>query len=126
VAALDYSPATFAAAAVGEPADAMDGAVRFVVRRRMSRGGLESHFAWSERLRGGRPGDLNAWETIKVESPRVADRLRGVERCQAPAVEVIREHDSPGTFHYCDPPYLHETRTARGAYRYEMTTAKHR
>ena len=38
----------------------------------------------------------------------------------APAVEVIREHAGPDVLHYCDPPYLHETRTARGTYRFEQ------
>jgi DNA adenine methylase len=44
-----------------------------------------------------------------------------------PAVEVIRQEDTPATLFYLDPPYLHETRTARKAYaRFEMTEADHR
>src|SRR5690349_7923975 len=52
---IEYSRASF------EWAIQNSGAVAELVRRRMSRGGLGTHFAWSERLRGGRPGDVNAW-----------------------------------------------------------------
>jgi DNA adenine methylase len=105
--------------------DPIERAAGFLVRNRFSRGGLGMTFAWSERLRGGRPGDLNAWETIKAELPRVAERLRGVEIRQAPALEVIREFDGPDTCFYLDTPYLPSTRTACDTYRYEMTTADH-
>jgi DNA adenine methylase len=123
--ALEYSPATFAAAAVGAPTDTVDAAVRFLVRNRMSRGGLGQSFAWSDRLRGGRPGDLNAWETMRAELPAIAQRLRGVEIRRAPALELIRQHDGPETVVYADPPYLPSTRTARTAYRHEMAAGDH-
>ncbi|MFN8304046.1 MAG: hypothetical protein U0U46_16280 [Saprospiraceae bacterium] len=32
----------------------------------------------------------------------------------------------PSTFVYLDPPYLHETRSSRTRYRFELTTAQHR
>jgi DNA adenine methylase len=41
-------------------------------------------------------------------------------------VEPFRKHDGPGTLFYCAPPYLPETRTARGAYAFEMSAADHR
>jgi DNA adenine methylase len=122
---LEYSPETFERAAVGEPVDDLDRVVRFLVRNRMSRGGLGKDFAWSERLRGGRPGDLNAWETIKAQLPALAERLAGVEIRHARALDVIREFDAPETTHYVDPPYVPMTRTARGIYRYEMSVDQH-
>jgi DNA adenine methylase len=103
----------------------IEAAVRLLVRNRFSRGGLGEDFAWSDRLRGGRPGDLNAWETIKQELPRIARRFCGVElRCQD-ELEVIRELDGRGVLHYVDPTYLPSTRTARNTYEYEMTEADH-
>jgi DNA adenine methylase len=125
---LEYDRPTFAwslrPAPPGE--DEVAAAVRFLVRNRMSRGGLGRDFAWSERLRGGRPGDLNAWETFKAEVLlRVASRLAGAElRCRD-AVEVIEEFDGPDTLFYLDPPYPHATRTAVGTYAHEMTDADH-
>jgi DNA adenine methylase len=44
-----------------------------------------------------------------------------------PALQVIRAEDGPATLFYCDPPYLHETRTATKAYGpCEMSEADHR
>jgi DNA adenine methylase len=97
----------------------------FIVRRRFSRGGMGRTFAWSDRLRGGQPGDRNAWETFKRGLPRLARRLRHVELLCQDALEVIREHDGPETLLYLDPPYLRETRTAPTVYEHEMTAADH-
>jgi DNA adenine methylase len=105
--------------------DPMESAVRFLVRHRFSRGGMGRTFAWSERKRGGRPGDLNAWETFKAQLPAVAARLLGVRLECRNALETIREHDGPGVLVYCDPPYLHSTRTATEVYRHEMTPDDH-
>jgi DNA adenine methylase len=106
--------------------DELQAAVRFLVRHRMSRGGLGREFAWSNRLRGGRPGDVNAWETLKRSVlPRIARRLRGVELLCQDALEVIRAHDGPDTLFYLDPPYPHSTRSVRDAYRHEMSQADH-
>jgi DNA adenine methylase len=114
---------TFAWSLVSAPLEA---AVRFLVRNRFSRGGLGRDFAWSDRLRGGRPGDLNGWQTIRRELPRIARRLARVElRCQD-ALEVIREFDGPGVLHYLDPPYVPTTRTVtRGVYDHEMSLDDH-
>jgi DNA adenine methylase len=106
-------------------ADDVYRAVNFMVRNRFSRGGLGEDFAWSKRLRGGLPGDENSWHTIKTELPRVVERLTNVElRCQD-ALEVIEEFDGPDTLIYADPPYLHETRTCKDAYRFEMSRDDH-
>jgi DNA adenine methylase len=123
---LPYGPETFAwSRAEGDPGDEVDAAAQFLARNRHSRGGLGRDLAWSGRLRGGRPGDLNAWETMKPELPRLARRLARVKlRCQD-AVELIREFDGPDTLFYLDPPYLHETRTAVDTYAHEMSWADH-
>jgi len=75
----------------GNPADRLDAALRFLVRRRFSRGGLGRDFAWSTRLRGGQPGDQNAWETAKAELSRIAERLRGVQFVCQNAIQTIRQ-----------------------------------
>jgi DNA adenine methylase len=123
---LEYSAQTFAWSLVSDAEDdPLESAVRFLIRNRFSRGGLGKDFAWSDRLRGGQPGDLNAWETFKAELPRIAHRLAHVDvRCQD-AVDVIVEHDALDTVHYLDPPYVPETRTARRIYQHEMCEADH-
>ena len=47
------------------------------------------------------------------------------------AIEVMLQHDAPTALHYCDPPYVHSTRSARvvrsgKGYRHEMTDGDHR
>jgi hypothetical protein len=63
------SPRTWPVAA---PADI---AATSIVANRMSRGGLGESFAWSDRKRGGQPGDLNAWMTILASIPAIHARL---------------------------------------------------
>ena len=106
--------------------DPMERAVKFIVTNRMSRGGLGKSFAWSDRLRGGQPGDVNAWENAIAGLPKLSLALQGVVLEKRPAVEIILRHMSDTTcLIYADPPYLPETRTAKKAYEYEMTYAEH-
>ncbi len=56
----------------------LDKAVNEFILRRMSRGGLKKSFAWSKRTRGGKPGDVNAWDTIIKLLPDIAKRLEKV------------------------------------------------
>jgi len=79
------------------------------------------------RLRGGRNGDVNGWWNAIDGLDAVHGRLRDVKVLCRPAVEVIRSEDAPATLFYCDPPYLHETRTAKKAYGpFEMSESDHR
>lgn len=98
----------------------------FLVRNRMSRGGLGRDFAWSDRLRGKRrpggpvPGDVNAWESMLADLDAVRERLRGVELFCLPMEELIRMYRGFATaLIYLDPPYLMETRTHKRAYAVE-------
>lgn len=58
------------------------------------------------------------------------ERLKGVVIENRPAVEIILQHDTPETLHYCDPPYTHGSRssytvrTGKG-YRHEMSDDDH-
>lgn len=128
---VPYAADRFEAAKALPGQDGLYGAVAFLVRNRMSRGGLGESFAWSERLRGKTrpggpvPGDLNAWDTIREELPRIAGRVKGVGFNCCDAVQLIESNDAPDALVYCDPPYLHETRTAKKAYAHEMTRADH-
>jgi len=43
-----------------------------------------------------------------------------------PANEIIRLYDDKDTLFYCDPPYVHDSRTDKKAYGYEMIDTEHR
>ena len=105
--------------------DYMDQAVNEYVVRRMSRGGLKKAFAWSERTRGGVPGDLNAWNTMLQQLTLIAKRIEEVSIFNKPAVDVLKAFDDDTTFAYCDPPYLHDSRTSTDSYEHEMSTDDH-
>ncbi len=96
--------------------DDLEGAINEFILRRMSRGGLKKAFAWSDRERGGQPGDVNAWETMMEMLPLIADRLRGVHLFNRRAVPVIDAYNDSKVLVYCDPPYLPDTRESKDSY----------
>lgn len=123
---VEYTEDTFSRAKQALPTDDdFEAALNEYVVRRMSRGGLMKAFGWSKRLRGGQPGDLNAWLTMLDMLPVIAERLRGVEIHNKPALSVIEMYDEPGALLYCDPPYLPNTRTSPKAYGVEMSENDH-
>lgn len=104
----------------------LEAAVAELVVRRMSRGGMKKHFSWSTRLRGGRPGDLNAWETFKDLLPVLAARLSGVEVLCQDALALLPDlTGNADSLVYLDPPYVFRTRTAKKVYDNEMTDDQH-
>lgn len=73
------------------------------------------------------------WMTWPAQIEAYVARLRGVVIECRPAIECIRQQDSPETLFYCDPPYPRSTRTSLrghgrkdGAYAFEMTDDDHR
>lgn len=74
------------------------------------------------------------WASYPNAVSLFVDRLRGVTvECRS-APEIIRQQDSLDTLFFCDPPYVHSTRTALAhkggandcCYRHEMTDDDHR
>lgn len=111
------------------PLDNLGMAVQHFVVSRMSRGGMGKAFAWSERLRGGIPGDLNAWKTVVADLPEFHERLHirplSIGCVDASdLIKIIGQHSSG--FIYADPPYYHPARKSKKVYRSEMSCADHR
>lgn len=68
------------------------------------------------------------WQNFPDALSRIIGRLRGVVIENRDAVEVMKACDGPGTLHYVDPPYMHQTRSytdSAPAYRHEMTDREH-
>lgn len=107
--------------------DAVADAVAFFVDCRQSRSGLMTCFTSVTRNRTRRRmnGNVSEWLSAVAGLPEVHARLQRVLIERMPAVDLIAREDAPGTLFYCDPPYVHETRTATEAYAFEMTEAAH-
>lgn len=105
--------------------DYIEEAINEIILRRMSRGGLKAAFSFSERLRGGQPGDVNAWETYKEQLAAIAERIEKTHIFCEPAVDIIKVWDGPNTLMYLDPPYLPTTRSAPNVYENEMSIDDH-
>jgi DNA adenine methylase len=126
------SEAEFGAACAllaGEGGGPVERAAALFVQVRQSRQALRKDFATptTSRLRGGRQEAVNSWWGAVGGLEDAHRRLRDVMVLCRPARDVIRQFDRPETLFYCDPPYPHETRTARKAYRgFEMSEADHR
>lgn len=78
----------------------------------------------------GRVLPSQAWASWTDAIPAFTSRLRGVLIEQADAMVVMTRLDQPTTLHYVDPPYLHETRSAKASknrhgYRHEMSRKQH-
>lgn len=126
---LDYCEPLFAAAKTygftfGPDNTYNEAFTEFVIRR-MSRGGYGKDFAWSDRLRGGIPGDMNAWQNALKKLPQVSARLQNVLLCNEDALTLIPSLDGPQTLFYCDPEYAAETLVSKDPYRVKFSTENH-
>lgn len=74
---------------------------------------------------------VDDWANYPAQIPAFCARMRRVTLEERPALEVIRQQDSPDTLFYLDPPYPLTTRTAapdpsHQAYVHELADADHR
>lgn len=68
------------------------------------------------------------WTTYPASIAAAGQRMSGVLIENRPALDVMQQHDSPGTLHFVDPPYMHETRVMTGSrrtYNHELTNLDH-
>ncbi len=102
-------------------------AVQFFILARQSRQGLMKDFATlsRNRTRGRINEQASAWLGVVNGLADVHQRLKGVVILNQNATDVIRKQDGLKTLFYCDPPYVHESRSTTGEYAFEMTEADH-
>jgi DNA adenine methylase len=99
------------------------------IRWRQSFGGKGKSWSYTTgRARGGMAGDVNAWWTAIEMLPEIIDRLRRVQIICQPATDAIERFDHKEGLIYCDPPYVHRTRSKGGTkvYGVEMSDDEHR
>lgn len=129
VEAIPFSQLEFQDALKDASVDPVDRAASFFVRMRQSRQGLGRDFATlsRNRTRRGMNEQASSWLGAIEGLPEIHARLKRVVVTNMDAVKLIRQQDGPHTLFYCDPPYVHETRSSTGEYGdFEMTLEQHR
>lgn len=99
----------------------------FIVNRQSRQGIGESFNTPTARLRRGMNEHVSSWLSAVEGLDWFHERLIRVEIRNQDAIEFINELDSEETFHYLDPPYVHETRNGHhhNVYKHEMTNEQH-
>ena len=113
--------------------DPLESARRLVIRSFMGFGsnGHNPKRKTGFRANSNRSGTSPAhdWANYPDALPALIERLRGVVIECRPAIQVMQAHDGPYTLHYCDPPYVPETRSqlahSPSCYVHEMTEEDH-
>ncbi|TWU43950.1 DNA adenine methylase [Novipirellula aureliae] len=110
-----------------QDATPIERAVQFFILARQSRQGLMRDFATlsRNRTRSRMNEQASAWLNVVEGLHDVHQRLQGVVILNQDANKVIRKQDGFKTLFYCDPPYVHDTRSTTKEYTHEMTEAEH-
>ncbi|MDE2020865.1 MAG: DNA adenine methylase [Patescibacteria group bacterium] len=102
---------------------------RLIIRSFMGFGSNSSKLGSKSSFRSNtsRSGTIPAhdWANYADALPAIIARFRGVVIENRDAIKVLLAHDSPETLHYVDPPYLHETRSSRHRYDFELREGDH-
>lgn len=113
---LEYSECTFQTAKIGLLPFSLDlvntRAANALVTRRMSRCGQGQAFSWCERLRGGQPSEINAWNNFVRRVPEIGRRLKNTIVVQSHAFTLLDAYASSSTLFYIDPPYYGPSRSS--------------
>jgi DNA adenine methylase len=107
--------------------DEIDRAGAFFIWCRQSLAGRRESFTPPSRtrVRRGMNGNVSEWLGSIEGLPAVHARLKRVFIESIDAIALMKREDTPGTFFYCDPPYLAEVRTSPDVYDFEMSWEQH-
>lgn len=109
------------------PEDPFERALNFYIRLNMGHGFRTNgeKVGWKNDVQGReRSYASQDWCKLPERIMQVAERLRGVQIDNRPAVELIERFNYENVLIYCDPPYMLKTRHGK-QYRCEMSTEEH-
>ena len=121
-----YSRDVFNDAHENKGTDDFDRAYRFAIRSKMGHGfkTYEKTGFKIDVYARERSYCVDQWVSLPYRIAQAAERLKGVQIENRPAVETIRKFNHENVLIYADPPYLLSTRGGR-MYRYEMNEQDH-
>ena len=108
--------------------DSFRRAVNFYIRMMMGHGFRTTgeKVGWKNDVQGREAAyAAKCWAKTPEVIIQAAERLRGVQIENRPAVELIRRFNYQNVLIYADPPYMLGTRQNRKQYRHEMTDDDH-
>lgn len=121
-----YAREVFDDAHENRETEPLDRAYRFAIRSKMGHGfktyqktGFKIDVYARERSYC-----VNCWNSLPSNLAEAAQRLKGVQIENLPALDVIRKFNHDNVLIYADPPYLLNTRGGK-QYRHEMTEQDH-
>ncbi len=112
-------------------ADPIENARRLIIRAYMGFG-TDGHCTANGktgfRANSNRSGTTPAhdWANFPGEIQKFTERLSGVVIENRPAIEIMKQQDGDETLFFLDPPYVHETRSKKKNYNFEMTDDDHK
>lgn len=109
------------------PEDSFEKAVNFYIRLNMGHGFRTNgeKVGWKNDVQGREKAYASQdWVNLPEKIIHAAERLRGVQIENKPAVELIQRFNYPNVLIYADPPYVLETRHGK-QYRCEMSDSDH-
>lgn len=110
------------------PEDSFDRAVNFYIRLNMGHGFRTNgeKVGWKNDVQGReRAYAAQGWRNLPEKILQAAERLRGVQIENKPAVELIKRFNYPNVLVYLDPPYVLGTRHRKKQYLCEMDDFGH-
>ncbi len=124
---IPYSREVYENAFTAVPETSLHRAVNFYIRLNMGHGFRTSgeKVGWKNDIQGRERGYAAFdWCNLPEKIMQAAERLRGVQIENRPAVELIQNFNFPNVLIYLDPPYMLSTRYGR-QYKYEMSDSDH-
>lgn len=122
-----YARQVYDAAFVTAPKDSLGKAVNFYIRLNMGHGFRTNgeKVGWKNDVQGReRSYASKDWCNLPDKIIQAAERLRGVQIENKPAVDVMSRFNFPNVLIYLDPPYMLGTRHGK-QYRCEMDDSDH-